>query len=138
MNYYQGSSQLIYNNSFHVLSKCFLGCSVITSSNCDVVIHSELPSICYASSTTSCSGNLSCSTDYLFEWLYPNFTVITTTDETARVYGKHLLFTISCLYLIILQLYNLYYIPISLYCELVIHLSYVYVLSASSSQYIDI
>lgn len=71
----------------HVL----IGYILITTSNCDVTIHSTLPSICYASSTTSCSGNLVCSTTGTspVEWLYPNFTVITTRDEAARVYGNY-------------------------------------------------
>lgn len=54
-----------------------------------MTINSELPSVCYASSTTSCSGSLVCTGKGVVEWLDPNSTVITTTDSTARVYGNY-------------------------------------------------
>ena len=70
-------------------SNVLIGTIFVTSSNGDVIIDSELPSICYASSTTSCSGNVYCSANGLVQWLYPNSTVITTTDETATVYSNY-------------------------------------------------
>ena len=73
----------------HVCSNVLIGSIFITSSNCAVTIDSELPSICYASAMISCSGNVYCSAKGVVQWLYPNSTVITTTDEAANVYGNY-------------------------------------------------
>ena len=79
-----------------VCSNVLIGSIFITSSNCKVTIKSELPSICYASSMTSCSGNVNCSANGAIQWLYPNSTVITTTDEAAKVYGNYNITVAAC------------------------------------------